>query len=173
MYFGANDQSRKVVARTRASEFVERLGRFPFFVNVHAVFFDRVCRNHEVPTSGSASRCSHRGQRPGKKLIPAARLNVNPSRDDDHLRNEDSLRSNYCFVETSVPKTPIRIGVVGQPVRRRQTCTSTAAAMKTNQRKDQFAIDRPRKVQSMAAQSPEPRKIMGMARCSGKLSIIP
>ena len=38
---------------------------------------------------------------------------------------------------------------------------------------DQLAIDRPRKVQSTCEQSPAPRKIIGSARCSGKVSIIP
>ena len=38
---------------------------------------------------------------------------------------------------------------------------------------NQFAIDRPRKVQSTCEQSPAPRKIIGKARCSGKVSIIP
>ena len=44
------------------------------------------------------------------------------------------------------------------------------AAKHTN---DQLAIEPPRKVQSTLVQSPLPRKIIGMARCSGKCSIIP
>ena len=39
--------------------------------------------------------------------------------------------------------------------------------------KDQLAIEPPKKVQSTFVQSPLPRKIMGMARCSGKVSIMP
>ena len=42
-----------------------------------------------------------------------------------------------------------------------------------NTTKDQFASEPPRKVQSTAAQSPLPRKIIGMARCNGKFSIMP
>ena len=38
---------------------------------------------------------------------------------------------------------------------------------------DQLAMDRPRKVQSTFVQSPLPLKIMGMARCRGKVSIMP
>jgi hypothetical protein len=40
-------------------------------------------------------------------------------------------------------------------------------------RKDQLAIDRVRKVQSTLLQSPLPLKIIGMARCRGKVSIMP
>ena len=42
-----------------------------------------------------------------------------------------------------------------------------------NTRNAQFAMDSPRKVQSTLVQSPLPRKIIGMARLSGKFSIIP
>jgi hypothetical protein len=40
-------------------------------------------------------------------------------------------------------------------------------------KKDQLAIDAPKKVQSIFVQSPLPLKIMGMARCKGKFSIMP
>ncbi len=38
---------------------------------------------------------------------------------------------------------------------------------------DQLTIDSPKKVQSILVQSPLPLKIMGTARLSGKVSIIP
>lgn len=88
VHFGANDQGRKIVTGTRASEFGERFGGFPFLVYVHAVCFDGICRNYEVPAPGSASCFSHRRQRAGKELVSAARLNVDLSGDDDHLGNE-------------------------------------------------------------------------------------
>ena len=43
----------------------------------------------------------------------------------------------------------------------------------TNATKDQLAMEPPRNVQSILVQSPLPRKIIGMARLSGKVSIIP
>lgn len=83
-----------------------------------------------------------------------------------------------------MPQTPIgrngssaRLRRVGEPLQDRpkerltnQADTSTMAAKHRN---DQFAIDPPRKVQSIAVQSPPPLKIIGIARFSGKVSIIP
>ena len=43
----------------------------------------------------------------------------------------------------------------------------------TKHTNDQLAIEPPRNVQSILVQSPLPLKIMGTARLSGKVSIIP
>jgi len=53
------------------------------------------------------------------------------------------------------------------PLRCRPSSTSITNPNPTKQTNDQLAIEPPRKVQSIAAQSPEPRKIMGMARLMG------
>ena len=55
----------------------------------------------------------------------------------------------------------------------RANSAAPTIAKNTNERKDQLAIEPPRKVQSILVQSPLPLKIMGMTRCSGKFSIIP
>src|SRR5258708_7406307 len=45
--------------------------------------------------------------------------------------------------------------------------------MAQNHRKDQLAMEPPRKVQSTLVQSPLPLSNMGTTRCSGKFSIMP
>jgi hypothetical protein len=45
--------------------------------------------------------------------------------------------------------------------------------MATKHKKDQLAIEPPKKVQSILVQSPLPRKIRGTSRCKGKVSIMP
>ncbi|MNZ91658.1 hypothetical protein D3C78_1106520 [compost metagenome] len=61
-----------------------------------------------------------------------------------------------------------RFSKTGQCVRHcRSSRPSSASAISTKATNDQLAIEPPRKVQSMAVQSPEPRKIMGMARLKG------
>ena len=64
-----------------------------------------------------------------------------------------------------------RIG--GAAERRARSSTSSSSPKPAKAMNDQLAIDRPRKVQSTCEQSPLPRKIIGSARCSGKVSIIP
>ena len=55
----------------------------------------------------------------------------------------------------------------------RTISTSMTMAIATKHTNDQLAIEPPRKVQSILVQSPLPLKIIGMARFSGKVSIIP
>ncbi len=56
---------------------------------------------------------------------------------------------------------------------RRSTRAMPTMPIATKQTNDQLAIEPPRNVQSTAEQSPLPLKIMGIARLSGKVSIIP
>ena len=51
--------------------------------------------------------------------------------------------------------------------------SSATTPKNTNAAKDQMAMEPPKKVQSTLVQSPLPLKIIGMTRCSGKVSIIP
>lgn len=55
----------------------------------------------------------------------------------------------------------------------RQTSSAPTTAIALNHKNDQLAMDPPKKVQSTLVQSPLPLKIMGMARCNGKVSIMP
>lgn len=53
------------------------------------------------------------------------------------------------------------------PLRCRASSARITMPKPTKQTNDQLAIEPPKKVQSIAAQSPEPRKIMGIARLMG------
>lgn len=53
------------------------------------------------------------------------------------------------------------------PFKARTSSTSITSPKPTKQMNDQLAIEPPRNVQSIAVQSPEPRKIMGMERLIG------
>lgn len=81
--------------------------------------------------------------------------------------------------ETAWSRPEARRWRLEAPVQRagwRARSTSSASitrAIAVKQRKDQLAIDRPRKVQSIWLQSPLPLKIIGIARLSGKVSIMP
>ena len=70
------------------------------------------------------------------------------------------------------PKRPARAPAKA-PAKAKVTTAAKVKAKPVKAMKDQFAIDKPRKVQSICEQSPAPRKIIGSARCSGKVSIIP
>ena len=50
---------------------------------------------------------------------------------------------------------------------------NTTTKMPQKNKNDQLAIEPPRNVQSTLVQSPLPLKIIGMARCRGKVSIMP
>lgn len=67
------------------------------------------------------------------------------------------------------------LGTARQSRERRRRAISSRLTRATAQkhRNDQLAIEPPRKVQSTLMQSPLPRKIMGRARLSGKVSIMP
>ena len=64
--------------------------------------------------------------------------------------------------------------LAGELLRPRASANTSAPKPKPQKlTNDQLATEPPRKVQSTLVQSPLPRKIIGMTRCSGKLSTMP
>ena len=93
--------------------------------------------------------------------------------EEQKLAEEYSQRSQHSPAEGhGQAKERSQVGERSRPLRApprspRTSSASSTAPNPTKQMNDQLAIEPPRNVQSIAAQSPEPRKIMGMARLIG------